>query len=396
MGDLIPRNTILWFFLICFVGSILLLGWLLLPFMAILVLGAVVAGLFYPLYRFILTNPKLKATWASLITCICIFFVLFVPIVFFVGSLAQQAFGLYQMAKNAVISEQINSLLTDTHILEKANTYLSHYHIVLTGDELKTATSEVVKFVAFYLYQQSKAIASNTLAFVVSFFLMLMVIYFLLKDGERLVAYIVDLSPLPSDQEHLLIDKFKQMAGAVLIGNGVGGFVQGVMGGLLFWVFGFQAAFFWGVIMGLLAFVPIIGIGIVLVPAAIYLFLKGRLAVSIFFIVFYLVLSVSVDNLFKPKLVGKQVKIHPLLVFFSIIGGLNLFGILGIIYGPLIVTGFLTLADIYRANYQRLVEDKTLQEDTADVEKPVSDGNQDTAGQEVPATEGDKNQYSEN
>ena len=102
------------------------------------------------------------------------------------------------------------------------------------------------------------------------------------------------------------------------------------------------------------------------------------------------------DNLFKPKLVGKQVKIHPLLVFFSIIGGLNLFGILGIIYGPLIVTGFLTLADIYRANYQRLVEDKALQEDTADLENPVSEGNKDTAGQDVPATEGDKNQYSEN
>lgn len=380
MGDLIPRNTILWFFLICFIGSILLLGWLLLPFMAILVLGAVVAGLFYPLYRFILANPKINSSWASLITCICIFFILFVPIFFFVSSLAQQAFGLYQMAKNAVISDQINSLLKDTHILEKANSYLSHYQIVLTGDELKTATSEVVKFVAFYLYQQTKAIASNTLAFVVSFFLMLMVIFFLLKDGERLVAYIVDLSPLPSDQEHLLIDKFNQMAGAVLIGNGVGGLVQGFLGGLLFWVFGFQSAFLWGVIMGLLAFVPIIGIGIVFLPAAIYLFLKGRVAVSIFFVVFYLVLSVSVDNFFKPKLVGKHASIHPLLVFFSIIGGLNLFGILGIIYGPLIVTGFLTLADIYRTNYQRLVEDKEPPEERAGEEDLISEGEQERCG----------------
>lgn len=358
MGDLIPRNTILWFFLICFVGSILLLGWLLMPFMPLLVMGAVVAGIFYPIYRFLLAKPKINSTRASLITCIFIFLILFVPIVFFVGSLAQQAFGLYQMAKNAVISDQINIVLKDTHILEKANSYLSNFNIKLTGDELKTATSEVVKFVAFYLYEQSKAIASNTLAFVVSFFLMLMVIYFLLKDGERLVGYIVDLSPLPTDQEHLLIDKFNQMAGAVLIGNGLGGLIQGSLGGLLFWIFGFQSAFLWGVIMGLLAFVPIIGIGIVFVPTAVYLFLKGRVAVGIFFMVFYLVLSVSVDNFFKPKLVGKQVKIHPLLVFFSIIGGLKLFGILGIIYGPLIITGFLTLADIYRANYQRLVEDK--------------------------------------
>ena len=382
MGDLIHRNTILWFFLVCFIGSILLLGWLLLPFLSILVLGAVVAGIFYPLYRFILANPKIKSTWASLITCICIFFILFVPIVFFVGSLTQQALGLYQMAKNAVISEQINSVLKDTHILDKANNYLSNFNIELTGEELKTATTDVVKFVAFYLYQQSKAIASNTLAFVVSFFLMLMVIYFLLKDGERLVAYIVDLSPLPSDQEHLLIDKFNQMAGAVLIGNGLGGLIQGSLGGLLFWLFGFQSAFLWGVIMGLLAFVPIIGIGIVFVPTAVYLFLKGRVAVGMFFMVFYLVLTVSVDNLFKPKLVGHQVKIHPLLVFFSIIGGLNLFGILGIIYGPLIVTAFLTLADIYRANYQSLVEDKEPPGVTAGPQGAATEGTSDNCDEE--------------
>ena len=108
--------------------------------------------------------------------------------------------------------------------------------------------------------------------------------------------------------------------------------------------------------MGFLAFLPIIGIGVVFIPAAIYLFFKGRIAAGIFFIVFYLILSVSVDNLLKPKLVGRRVKMHTLLVFFSIIGGLNLFGILGIIYGPLITTAFLTLTDIYYTSYQQMVE----------------------------------------
>ena len=108
--------------------------------------------------------------------------------------------------------------------------------------------------------------------------------------------------------------------------------------------------------MAFLAFLPIIGIGVVFIPAAIYLFFIDRIAAGIFFIVFYLVLSISVDNLLKPKLVGRRVKMHTLLVFFSIIGGLNLFGILGIIYGPLITTAFITLTDIYYASYQKLVE----------------------------------------
>ncbi len=356
MGDLISRNPIVWFFLACFLGSIILLGWLLMPFFSTLILGAVVSGVFYPIYRLFNNQPKIRSSLASLVTCIFIFFILFVPIVFFVGSLTQQAYGLYQMARGAVINDQINILLQDTHVLERANAVLSKFNYELTGEEFKNAVSEVIKFVGFFLYEQARAVASNTLAFVVSSILMLMVTYFLLIDGERLVAFIVDLSPLPNDQESLLIDKFKEMAGAVLIGNGLGGFIQGTLGGLLFWFFGLPSAFLWGVIMGLLAFLPIIGIGVVFVPTAIYLVLKGKLAAGIFFIVFYLLLSMGVEYVFKPKLVGKKVKMHPLLVFFAIIGGLKLFGIIGIIYGPLVVTGFLTLAEIYRTNYQKFVE----------------------------------------
>jgi predicted PurR-regulated permease PerM len=358
MGDFVSRKPILWFFLACFLLSIILMGWLLIPFISIIILGAVVGGAFYPVYRKISEQPKIRPSIASLTTCIIIFFVLFVPIVFFVGSLTQQAYGLYQMARSAAINEQINTLLQDTHILEKANSYLADYKIELTGDELKNAASEVAKFVGLFLYDQARAIASNTLAFVVNFFLMLMVIYFLLIDGDKLVAYIIDLSPLPSDQEHMLMRKFNEMAGAILVGNGIGGLIQGVAGGLLFWAFGFQSAFLWGVIMGLLAFLPIIGIGVVFIPTVIYLFLKGYVATSIGFVIFYVVLSGGIEYIFKPKLVGRQVKMHPLLVFLAIIGGLKLFGILGIIYGPLIVTAFLTLAEIYRANYQRMVENE--------------------------------------
>lgn len=358
MGDFSPKNPILWFFLACFIGSIYLLGWLLLPFLPILIIGAVVSGICYPVYRFFLRYRKISPSTASLVTCILIFILLFIPIVFFVGSLTQQAYGLYQMAKNAAISDQINSLLRDTHVLERANSVLANFDYELTGDELKNAVTEVAKFVGLYLYDQARAIASNTLAFVINFFLMLLVIYFLLVDGQRLVAYIVDLSPLPTDQEWMLIEKFNGMAGAILIGNGLGGVIQGGLGGLLFWIFGLPSAFLWGVIMGLLAFLPIIGIGVVLFPTAFILFVKGRVAAGIFILIFYFVLSMGVEYLFKPRLVGQRVQMHPLLVFFAIIGGLKLFGILGIIYGPLVVTAFLTLAQIYRTNYQQMVEPK--------------------------------------
>jgi predicted PurR-regulated permease PerM len=92
------------------------------------------------------------------------------------------------------------------------------------------------------------------------------------------------------------------------------------------------------------------------VPAAVYLFLKAQIGAGIFFLVFYAFLSGGVEYVFKPKLVGHQVQMHTLLVFFAIVGGLKLFGILGIIYGPLVVTGFLTLTEIYHTHYQKFVE----------------------------------------
>ena len=354
MQDNPSGNIILWFFLAILLISAFLLGRLLWPFISVIILAAVVTSIFKPVYAIL--NRKMSPLFSSLLTCFLIFLILFIPTVFFVGILSKEAYGLYLMGKGAVISDQIKLILETSKILDKINLILSTFHIQITGEELNKGISELGKVVGLFLYQQASSIASNILKFFVYFFFMLLIIYYLLMDGDKLISFIINLSPLPKDQDEKLIQKFKDMAGAVLIGNGLGGLIQGTAGGIVFYFFGLKSSFLWGVIMGFLAFLPIIGIGVVFIPAAIYLFFIDRIAAGIFFIVFYLVLSISVDNLLKPKLVGQRVKMHTLLVFFSIIGGLNLFGILGIIYGPLITTAFITLTDIYYASYQNLVE----------------------------------------
>jgi len=356
MAERTTSDLILWFFLGCLLVSTVMLGWLIWPFISIIVLGAVITGIFSPFYRYMQTSGKIRPSLASLAVCCLIFFILFVPTIFFVGVLSTEAYDLYITARNAVISDRFQSLIEGSMILEKANAVLVYFNIELTGQELNRGISEIGKNVGFFLYEQARAIASNMLTFIINFFLMLLVIYYLLIDGGQLVAFIVDLSPLPADQEQKLIRKFKDMAGAILIGNGLCGLIQGVLGGAAFYFLGLNSPFLWGVIMGLLAFLPIIGIGVVLIPTSIYLFMTGHQGGSIFLIIFYVLLSGGIEYLFKPKLVGHRVKMHTLLVFFSIIGGLKLFGILGIIYGPLVVTAFLTLTDIYRASYQYIIE----------------------------------------
>ncbi len=344
---------ILWFFLSLFVLSLLLLGWLIRPFLSTIILAAVVTGVFSPFYKFF--KKATRPSFASLLTCVFIFFLLFVPIALFVGILSKEAYGLYLMGKSAVISDQVKSLLEGSKIIERANLLLSNFQMELTGEQFNNAISEIGKFVGLFLYKQASAIASNVFAFLVNFFFMLLIIYFLLLDGRKLLSFITDLSPLPREQDEQLIQKFEDIAFAILIVNAVGGIIQGTLGGIVFALFGLQSPFLWGVIMGLLAFLPIFGIGLVFVPAALSLVLTGRLAAGIFFIVFYFILSGSIEYFLKPRMVGRRAKMHTLLVFLSIMGGLKLFGILGIIYGPLVVTAFLTLHEIYQSSYQKQV-----------------------------------------
>ena len=347
------NDITLWTFLSYFLLSIALLAWLFWPFASTLIMACVVTGLFHPLYKRI--QRRAAPSLASFVTCAVIFLVVFVPIVLFAGILAQEALGLYTMGRTAEISNYLRQLVESSHVLELANRLLAPFGFEVSVDQLQNAFSELGKNVGLFFFTQAQAIAANILNFVVNFSFMLLVCFYLFIDGQRLLGFIFNISPLPLDQEERLVSKFQDMAGAILIGNGLSAIIQGVLGGCVFALFGLQSPILWGVIMGLLAFLPIVGIGVVFLPATVILFVAGRLGAGIFFIVFYVVITLVIEYLFKPRIVGKRVQMHTMLVFLSIIGGLHLFGILGIIYGPLVVTAFLTLADIYQHKYQASV-----------------------------------------
>jgi predicted PurR-regulated permease PerM len=348
------KDIILWFFLALFLVSIFMLGWLIWPFISIIILAAVLTGVFNPVYA--LFKKKMRASLASVLICFMVFVVIFIPIVLFVGILSKEAYDLYTMAKNAVLKEEIRALFEKSRILEQINLLLARFDYAVSGEELNKAISEIGKSVGLFLYEQASAVASNIFRFVLNFFLMLLIMYFLLVDGDRMISFIGDLSPLPAEQDQKIIQKFKDVAGAILVINILSGIVQGFFGGIIFALFGLKSPFLWGLIMAIVAFLPILGIGLVFIPTSIYLFLNGRIPAAVFFIIAYLILSLGIENVLKPKLVGQRVQMHILLVFLSIMGGLKLFGILGIIYGPLVVTAFITLTDIYHTSYQQQVE----------------------------------------
>ena len=348
--DQASTQMIFKYFLVIFLITIFFVGRLLWPFLSILVLAFVLTGIFYPLYG--LFVKKMRPVLSSLITCTIIFLVVFVPLAFLIGALAGEAYDLYLKGTSPTISQDFKELLQNNSILEHIERFLANYDIKLGAEHFNKGLTEVGRIVGLFLFQQANAIASNILKFLVNFAFMLLIIFFLLIDGKRLVDYLVKLSPLPDDQDMKLMAKFHEMASVVLVVNGISGLIQGCLGGAVFAIFAVGSPFLWGSIMAILAFLPILGIAIVIVPASVYLFVKGRIATGIVLIVFWLVVSSVMEYLVKPKLVGDKARIHTLVVFLSVLGGLKVFGILGIIYGPLVITAFLTLTDIYRSSYE--------------------------------------------
>lgn len=347
------------YFLLLFLVSFLLLGKLFWPFFSILILSFLLTGLFQPVFRFFHERLKFSGQFSSLVTCCLIIVVVFVPLMIFVVALSREVLGIYPLIKDKNLALLMQQLLEENETVGRIKDILAGFGLTFHPERVTQVLSEFGKVAGLFLYNQASSWAANIMHFVFSFFMMVIVIFFLLIDQERFMSFILDLSPLPDQQERQLFRRFEEIAKAVLVGNGLCGLLQGFLGGVVFILLGISSPILWGGIMAILAFLPILGIGLVLVPAALILFLKGSMGAGVFMLFFYVTLSFSVEYILKPWMVGERVKMHTLLVFLSILGGLSVYGVLGIIYGPLIVTTFLAMADIYRNNYSEYVRNST-------------------------------------
>ena len=154
MSDSTPRDIILWFFLALFLVSCFLLGWLLWPFLSIIVLAAVITGIFNPVYRYL--NRKFNPIPSSLLTCLIIFLVLFIPVSVFIGILANEAYDMYLSAREAVLSNQYKALLANSKIVEKINPFLSNFGLTITGEEINKGIAELGRVVGLFPLRTGK------------------------------------------------------------------------------------------------------------------------------------------------------------------------------------------------------------------------------------------------
>ena len=284
---------------------------------------------------------------------IFVFFVLTIPVSGFVGSLYQEALGIYGRTKNSVSLQKIQEILESDSVWVKRFKKASELaNIELDPQSLQKTVATRVKDLGLFLTKQLSLVATNLMDFLLHFLLMILIIYYIFKDGPRFNNYLLSLLPFPKAQQEQILDKFHEMGRAIIFGNGLSGLIQGILGGFAFYFFGLGSPFLWGTVMGFLAFLPVIGASVVFIPATIVLILQDKIGASIVYFIYNATYSMIIEYFIKPKLIGKGMKMNTIFVFIGILGGLKLWGILGIVYGPFIITIIFTLFEIYRLEYR--------------------------------------------
>jgi predicted PurR-regulated permease PerM len=303
-------------------------------------LAAVFSALTYPVYEGFLHRVK-KPAIAALLTLVSLLLVLVLPLIA-IGTLAyQEAVGFFGHVNLDQWRARLESFAQGLHdrfptLFQRMNPgNLTHMAI----GQLQNAAQFGIKHGA----DISLSVANNLL----SFFLMLFIMFYFYIDGTRILERIIRWSPLKDEYERILIEKFVSVSKGTLKGILVIGIIQGILGGILFAFMRFTSPVFMGVLMVFASIIPAVGTAAVWAPAAVVLLVEGRWAAAIITAGFGAFVIGSVDNFVRPVLVGKDIKMHDLLVLLSTLGGLGIFGLPGLILGPIVAALFLAIWNIY-------------------------------------------------
>ena len=332
--------------------SVGLFLWMLTPFFYTLILSLILVGLCHPLYRKLAKVCGGRSWLASSLICLAIFLGIFVPLVFLITSLSVEVAEFYSYLRRELTVASLNQLISAhadkvAHLTDLLDSLGIDYNLA----DMQNDVIRLSKEAGLWVYNWTRTLAGQVMNFSLHFVLLIIFVYFLLIDGPKVKEYLMALSPLPQNQEELLLRKFNDMTLAMVVGNGMAAIVQGILGGFGLAFFNIKSPILWGTVMAIFAFIPFIGISVVFIPIGAYMLLIGEIGKGIAFLASFGVLSLIVEYLVKPKLVGDRVKIHILLIFISIFGGLATFGLLGIIFGPLITIAFLSMVEIYHQSY---------------------------------------------
>jgi len=318
------------------------------PFLVTVLMAAIIAGLCYPATARLAESRlwrrlRLGKGWAATVTILAVLVVIVVPMAFLLGIVAEQALNVSNRVGPAVqqyVSERdaFDDLLARFPILQPLEPY---------RDKVIEKAGVLAGRLGQFLVGSLATLTRGAATFFFHLFIMLYAMFFFLVDGKRILAALLEMVPMTEEQESRMVGKFLSVSRATIKGTLVIGIVQGTLAGLAFWAGGIGNAVFWGTIMTVLSIIPGVGTALIWIPAVLMLALRGDLAQAIGVTLWCAVVVGTADNFLRPRLVGRDTQMPDLLILLATLGGLFMFGAVGIVLGPVIAALFLTIWDIF-------------------------------------------------
>jgi predicted PurR-regulated permease PerM len=342
-------------FLLLLFAISLLFAWILWPFYGAVFWGAVLAIVFARPYRRLLKS--MGPTLAALATVLIVLLMVILPATLIVALLLQEAFGVYERFQ----SGELNVGVFFEQILGALPGWLTDWvdRLGLTNlgamqERLSTGLMKGSQFLA----AQALNVGQNTFEFIVTVFIVLYLLFFLLRDGDVLTRRIREAMPLHAELQRNLLRKFVTVIRATVKGNVVVAIVQGALGGLIFWFLGVHAPVLWAVLMAFLSLLPTVGSAIIWFPVAVYFFFTGAIWQGAVLIAFGVLVIGLVDNILRPVLVGKDTRMPDYVVLISTLGGMAIFGLNGFVIGPVIAAMFIAIWEIFASSRAAMPVDR--------------------------------------
>ncbi|MHB8770246.1 MAG: AI-2E family transporter [Syntrophales bacterium] len=335
------KNSNVVFYLIL-AGVTLLFLYLLKPFFFPLFWAAVIAGIFQSLYRRI--NRRLnRPSLSTAVVFVVIALLILLPAAV-VGTLVfNESVRLYSALKPG--TDQFSTKFDNVIGLITNHPYAELFHV--DKQLLVTKMAEIARSITNYIFVNLTALTQNTLGFLVQFAIMLYTLFFFIRDGERFLKMAMRVFPLGEGREKFLFERFFVTARSTLKVTLIIGGIQGAVGGLVFFIANVEGALIWGLLMVIMAVVPVVGCSIIWAPAGIITLLTGHLWEGGLILGTGIFVISTIDNLLRPVLIGKDVEMHPLLIFLSTLGGIVVFGFSGFVIGPIIASLLLAIWAMY-------------------------------------------------
>lgn len=336
------------FYLITIIFIILLLGYLsyqvLKPFLLSIAWAIMLSVLFYPLYAFVLRHIKWK-TASALIVLLIILIIIIVPLSYFSFLLAIELGVIMDFAETGSIDaiKNITRHSAVESVVKKITSLLD-----ITENELNNAIVDNMKRWGKEITQGITKRIGNIITGLFDFIFMSLTIFFMLRDGPGFLKKIRSYMPFSDEQKDRLVKQVQDIIVSTMYGGVVVAIVQGTMGGIAFALFGISSPVLWGLAMAIASFIPLVGPFSIWAPASVFLVIQGETFNGIGLAVVGAFGISMVDNFLKPLIIGSRAKIPFLVLFFSVLGGIKLFGLIGLIMGPLVVALFVSVIEVFR------------------------------------------------